>query len=261
MNTNKKMKKFVNIRVHSWIFPIWFRLNQVRGKLLLWGVILWGLLWLTACGQSDEPPAPAAAPAESTPIPFEGTIVAMGDSLTEGWGVKESESYPAQLARKLQADGYHFRVINAGVSGETSSGARSRVEWVLTLEPDIVILVTGGNDGLRAIDPALTAENLDILIMMFQAQEARVVLGGMETLENLGQEYTRAFIDLYPAAAEKHDLIFIPFFLEGVAGERDLNQPDGIHPTAEGYALIVENIYPTVLDAIATWREREAGRR
>lgn len=202
---------------------------------------------LTGCSQASTPtPQPTPSP---TPV-YEGTIVAMGDSLTQGFGVAESEAYPAKLEQKLQAAGYNYQVINAGVSGETSSGALSRLEWVLTLEPDIVILTTGGNDGLRGIDPALTEANLRQMIETFQANGQIVVLGGMQTLQNLGEEYTTAFADIYPRLAEEQAVILIPFFLEGVGGVPELNQWDVIHPTAEGYTIIVEHIYPYVVQAI-----------
>lgn len=174
----------------------------------------------------------------------------MGDSLTEGLGVNLDEAYPAQLERKLHAAGYHYTVINAGVSGETTTGALARVDWVLTLQPDIVILATGGNDSLRAIDPALTQENLRKLVQAFYAADVTVVLVGMQTVQNLGNEYTNAFRAIYPAVADEYQLTLVPFFLEGVAGDPKLNQADFIHPTAEGYTVVVETIYPYVLQVI-----------
>jgi acyl-CoA thioesterase-1 len=208
---------------------------------------------LAACGGSPEP----------TPIPVEAVgdpirIVALGDSLTEGLGVDPESAYPAQLERRLQADGYAVEVINAGNSGETSSGALSRIDWVLNLQPDIVILATGGNDGLRGIDPSVTAENVDQLVGRIETSGAVVILAGMEMVQNMGAEYTSAFRALYPAIAERYDLILIPFFLEGVGGNRDLNQPDFIHPTAEGYTVVVETIYPYVVEALAQVAQRES---
>lgn len=217
---------------------------------------LWLLspLWLlVGCGQSEPTPTPTAAPLPTATIALaasSGVIVAMGDSLTEGLGVNMEDAYPAQLERKLQADGYHYTVINAGVSGETTSGALARVNWVLTLKPKLVILATGGNDSLRAIDPALTKENIRQLVQTFQDAGVPVVLAGMQTVQNLGEEYTNAFRTIYPAVAEEYHLILIPFFLEGVAGDPKLNQADFIHPTAEGYTIVVETIYPYVLQGI-----------
>jgi acyl-CoA thioesterase-1 len=174
----------------------------------------------------------------------------MGDSLTEGLGVDQQDAYPAQLERKLQADGYKVKVINAGVSGETSSGALARLDWVLKLKPQIVLLATGGNDSLRGIDPTLTQANLQQLVQKLQAQQITVVLAGMQTAQNLGAEYTQAFAAIYPAVAQANQVILIPFFLAGVAGDPKLNQRDFIHPTAAGYTVVVQTIYPYVLEAL-----------
>ncbi len=205
-------------------------------------------LLLTACGGSNGP-APTATPAPATDAPI--TIVAVGDSLTEGLGLSENEAYPAQLEQRLRDDGYPVNVINAGVSGETSSGARSRLDWVLQAEPDIVILATGGNDGLRGIDPELTGENLDATVETLVEDEVIVVLAGMQIVQNMGEPYLAAFRSVYPRVAETHDgVILIPFFLDGVGGIPELNQPDAIHPTAEGYSVVVETIYPYIVEAI-----------
>lgn len=210
------------------------------------------IIWLVAgCGGSTPPPTPRTArPATPTIAAVDGTIVAMGDSLTEGLGVESAQAYPAQLERKLQAAGYNYAVINAGVSGETSSGALARIDWVLTLKPDIVILATGGNDSLRAIDPALTESNLRQLVERFQAANVIVVLAGMQTVQNLGADYTAAFRAIYPKVAAEADLILIPFLLAGVAGDSKLNQEDFIHPTAAGYTIVVETVYPYVVEAL-----------
>ncbi len=172
-----------------------------------------------------------------------GTIVAVGDSLTAGLGVNEEVAYPALLEKKLRHAGYDWKVVNAGISGETSSGTLSRIKWVMKLRPDIVILETGANDGLRGIDPAVTRKNLDETIRILKQQNVIVVLAGMRIVRNLGQKFTQDFADIYPSLAKKHSLILVPFFLQGVAGDPSLNQPDGIHPTAEGYRIITENIY------------------
>jgi len=203
---------------------------------------------LSSCSQATPAP-PTATPKPET----RGVIVAVGDSLTEGFGVDKSEAYPALLEQKLRANGYPYQVVNAGVSAETSSGTLSRVNWVLNLNPDIVILETGGNDGLRVIDPELTEANLKAIIDRFQDDGAEVVLAGLQTIQNLGQEYTDAYRDIYPAVAAEKEVILIPFFLEGVAADPDLNQEDGIHPTAEGYEIIVETVYPYVVEAIEKW--------
>jgi acyl-CoA thioesterase-1 len=222
------------------------------GHLLAVGVLA---LLLAACGGAAPAPTPTPAP---TPVPPTATpaartgllIVAMGDSLTEGLGVDPADAYPAQLERKLRAGGYDATVVNAGVSGETSSGALSRVEWVLRQQPNVVILATGGNDGLRGIDPSVTEDNIDQIVQKIQASGAVVVLGGMEMVQNMGTEFTSDFRAIYPEIAQRHSLILMPFLLEGVAANPDLNQPDFIHPTAEGYTIVVDNLYPYVVQAI-----------
>lgn len=229
--------------LYFWLCGVW-----------LCGVLSLGLVWLTGCNSEPTTTSKRAQAAPAGQV-AEGTIVAVGDSLTAGLGVAEDLAYPAQLARKLKADGFSFAVVNAGVSGETSSGARSRIEWVISaLNPDIVILETGANDGLRGIDPKLLETNLDQICAILKANNIQVILTGMLMLPNLGPEYTRAFSTIYPRVAQKHQVIFMPFFLKDVAGEPRLNQPDRIHPTEQGYARITDNIYPYVLKAIERHR-------
>jgi acyl-CoA thioesterase-1 len=188
----------------------------------------------------------------------EGLIVAMGDSLTAGLGVSEAQAYPALLERKLRADGYAFKVINAGVSGETSSGALTRTDWMLTLNPDIVILATGANDGLRGVDPSVMRDNIHAIVKMLRAKHVVVLLAGMRMVHNLGESYTRAFAEVYRQIAQQYDLIFMPFFLQDVGGDPSLNQRDGIHPTAAGYERIVDHLYPHVTAAIQKWRRQRS---
>jgi acyl-CoA thioesterase-1 len=204
------------------------------------------------CGREEPPPERRSAPV------VDGTIVAVGDSLTAGYGVAQDLAYPARLEKKLASDGLRYRVINAGISGETSSGALSRINWILTLKPDIVILETGANDGLRGVDPALTKRNIQEIIRLLQASNVTVILAGMQMVQNLGREYTEAFRRIYPEAAKASGVRLIPFFLNGVAGDPALNQADGIHPTGEGYRTVAETVYPYVTAAI---RERAKGKR
>jgi len=178
------------------------------------------------------------------------TILAVGDSLTAGFGLAEEEAYPALLEKKLQADGHPYRVVNAGVSAETSSGTLSRLEWLLTQNPDIVILETGANDGLRGIDPQVAEKNIGEILTVLKDKDIVVLLAGMKMVRNLGPQYVARFNALYPRLAEEHEVIFMEFFLEGVAMESGLNQADAIHPNRAGYEKIVENIYPYVLQAI-----------
>ncbi len=219
---------------------------------------------LPGCEEKAGRTAQEAAPEVSASVASAGVIAAVGDSLTEGYGVPEEAAYPALLEKKLRTAGHPFEVINAGISGETSSGALSRIQWVLTLQPDIVILETGANDGLRGIDPALTRENLHEIVRILKGQGVVVVLAGMEMVRNLGAEFTTAFRGIYPAVAEAEDLLLIPFFLKGVAGDPRLNQADGIHPNEEGHQIIAETVYPYALQAIerlAAARARAAGER
>lgn len=190
-------------------------------------------------GIGGQPEGGVAAVREDRP-----RIVAFGDSLTAGFGVAQEEAYPAQLQRRLDAAGYRYLVINAGVSGETTAGGLRRVEWVLNSKPAIVILELGANDGLRGIDPDQTRANLEAIIQRLQAAGVTVILAGMKLPPNYGKEYTTRFEAIYPQLARRYRLPLIPFFLEGVAAKETLNQADGIHPTAAGYRVIVENLLP-----------------
>lgn len=199
----------------------------------------------SGCQKQQE--SSAQKPADPT---YQGTIAAVGDSLTAGLGVNESDAYPAQLQRKLQQNGYHWRVINAGISGETTSGTLSRLNWVLKLKPDVVVLEIGANDGLRGIDTELARKNIEKIVTTLQSKGVVVVLAGMQMLRNLGTDYTGRFMAIYPKVAKEHHLILIPFFLTNVAGDPNLNQQDEIHPTAKGYAIVTDTVYPYVVKAI-----------
>lgn len=169
-------------------------------------------------------------------------IVAFGDSLTAGLGVATEDTYPARLQRRLDEQGLRYRVINAGVSGDTTAGGVRRVEWVLKSHPDLVILELGGNDGLRGLNVQETKANLERIIRRCQEASVTVVLAGMKLPPNYGADYTKAFEAIYPALAKRYRVRLIPFFLDGVAGSASLNQADGIHPTSEGYRIITEKV-------------------
>ncbi|ACH39120.1 SGNH-hydrolase lipoprotein, lysophospholipase L1-like subgroup [Citrifermentans bemidjiense Bem] len=201
---------------------------------------------LVSCHKEKEP---AAVNATEKPA-SRGTIVAVGDSLTAGYGVPETDAYPAQLERKLNEAGYKWRVVNAGISGETSTGTLARIDWILKLRPDIVILETGANDGLRGQAPELTRKNTDSIVTALQAKNVVVVLAGMQMLTNMGSPYRDKFVAIYPRVAKERKLILVPFFLDKVAGEENLNLSDGIHPNPQGYAIVTETIFPYVLQAI-----------
>lgn len=213
--------------------------------------MLWVSLVLIAC--SSEQSTPVGSSGSSTAKTTTGfrTIVAVGDSLTAGYGVEENQAYPALLQERLLREGYFFRVVNAGISGETSSGTRSRIAWVMnSLNPDIIILETGANDGLRGIDTAVLEKNLSEIITSIQAEGITVILAGMKMLPNYGRNYTKQFAEVYPRVATKMGVTLIPFFLMDVAGDRRYSLADGIHPNPEGYQRVVDNMYPIVLEAI-----------
>ncbi len=173
-------------------------------------------------------------------------IVAFGDSLTAGFGVSAEESYPAQLQRKLDQAGYRYQVINAGVSGDTTAGGVRRIDWVLKSRPRIVIVELGANDGLRGLDLKETRSNLEQILQRLRAAGVTVVLTGMKLPPNYGAEYEGRFTALYGDLARRYDATHLPFFLEGVAAHPALNQADGIHPTGEGYRLVVDHLMPVL---------------
>lgn len=173
------------------------------------------------------------------------TILALGDSLTEGLGVDNDANYPAQLEARLQELGYKdVKVINSGLSGETSTGLVNRLDWVLQTKPDITILTIGANDAMRGIDVATVEANIRTAIKRLQDNGSEVILGGMQIYDNLGSDYVESFAAIYPRVAKDMNVTLIPFFLEGVGGDPKLNQADAIHPTKEGYTIIVNNILP-----------------
>ncbi len=174
----------------------------------------------------------------------ERVIVAFGDSLTAGYGVAPEQSYPALLAARLRAEGYPYRVVNAGVSGDTTAGGLRRVDWALRSKPDVVIVELGANDALRGQDLAAVRANVDAIVERFQAAGARVLLAGMRLPPNYGARYSAEFQRLFEDIAKKRKTGFMPFFLHGVAGDPALNLPDGIHPTAAGYRIIADQLWP-----------------
>ncbi len=180
----------------------------------------------------------------------EAVILALGDSLTAGYGLPKAESFPAQLERALRDEGLEVRVVNGGVSGDTTAGGLARMDWLMVDRPDLIIVELGANDALRAIDPAQTRANLDQILVKSKQEGARVLLAGMLAPPNLGRDYSDAFNAIYPELAEKHGVPLYPFFLDGVAAEPQLNQPDGMHPTAEGISVIVTRIAPYVTRAL-----------
>jgi acyl-CoA thioesterase I len=179
------------------------------------------------------------------------TILAFGDSLTAGYGLNGRDSFPSRLETALQESGYDVRVVNGGVSGDTTAGGLARLNWLMQERPDLVIVELGANDALRGLDPAVTRRNLDAIITGIKKQGARVLLAGMLAPPNMGSEYGEEFNAIYGDLARDHNVVLYRFFLEGVAGDPALNLDDGMHPNAKGVAEIVKRMLPSVVKALA----------
>ena len=180
--------------------------------------------------------------------------MALGDSLTAGLGLVESQAYPALLQKKIDADGYKFEVVNAGVSGDTSAGGLRRLDWALDGNVKVLIVALGGNDGLRGLSVGEMKQNLTKIIEAAQARGIVVILAGMEAPPNYGEEYATAFRAAFRDVAREQRVLFVPFLLDKVAGLTDLNQGDGIHPNAHGAAIVSEtmwNVLRPVLDQLS----------
>jgi acyl-CoA thioesterase-1 len=175
----------------------------------------------------------------------ERVVLCLGDSLTAGYGLDASQAYPALLQKKIDALGWGFKVVNAGLSGETTAGGLRRLDWLLKRKIEVMVLALGANDALRGVPPEATEKNLDAILARTRNRypEVRFVLAGMVTPPNWGREYFNQFRALFPKLAKKHQAQLIPFLLEGVGGRAELNFPDGIHPTAEGYKTVAENVW------------------
>jgi len=172
-------------------------------------------------------------------------IVFFGNSLTAGYGLSPTEAFPALIQHKIDSLNLPYKVVNAGLSGETTAGGNSRINWILKQPLDVFVLELGGNDGLRGIPVTETRKNLDSIIAKVQAKypKAKIVLAGMQIPPNMGQQFSGEFMEIYPAIAKARKLTLIPFLLDGVGGEIKLNQQDGIHPTAEGHRIVAENVW------------------
>ncbi len=191
--------------------------------------------------------SPGDAQAQSDPI----RIVAFGDSLTAGYGLKPSEAFPAQLEKALRDKGYAVEVINAGVSGDTTAAGLERFDWAFAEDVDAAIVALGANDALRGVDPAETRRNLDEILTRLDARGIPTLLAGMMAPRNWGDDYVTRFDAIYPDLAERHGALLYPFFIERVALRPELNLDDGMHPNSAGVAAIVEDILPKVEELIA----------
>jgi len=212
-----------------------------RPSLRLYGAIIVAFLM-----------AAFAAPVNAQPI----KIVAFGDSLIAGFGLRADDAFPAQLEEALRKRGIEVEIANAGVSGDTTAGGLARLDWSIQDGTEAVILVLGANDMLRGMEPDLARENLGEMIRRLKARNIEVLLGGMRAAPNLGADYAQKFDSLYAELAKEHDVLIYPFFLDGVAGQRDLNLNDGIHPTPKGVSLVVARILPAVESLIDRVKKR-----
>ncbi len=209
----------------------------------------------SGCGgtaEEREPSAPASPPPASPPARTASTtapkearprVVVLGDSLTAGLGLPETEAYPALLQQKIDAAGYRFEVVNAGVSGDTTAGGVRRLDWSLEGDVRVLILALGANDGLRGLPVSQMKANMERVITSAKARGITVILAGMEAPPNYGPEYTAGFRNVYRDLAREHDLVLIPFLLDRVAGISTLNQGDGIHPNRQGAAIMADTVW------------------
>jgi acyl-CoA thioesterase-1 len=202
-------------------------------------------LGLLGCDREDAAaPATAAAQPAATQSFNLPRVVFLGDSLTAGMGVDADQAFPALVGEALEKENLPVHVVNAGVSGDTTAGGLRRLDWLLKQKPDVIVVGLGGNDGLRGVEPSASEQNLREIVRKSRAAGAEVLLLGMLIPPNYGPEYTRQFRDIYPRIAKDLNVPLVPFVLEGVGGEARLNQPDGIHPTAEGHQVIARNVLP-----------------
>lgn len=204
---------------------------------------------LSSCRSSSEQKQAEEVSTESTQATTkQKTILFFGNSLTAGYGIDQDEAFAGLTQSRIDSLGKDYRVINGGLSGETTAGGLSRLDWFLEEEPYIFILELGGNDGLRGIQLSETKSNLLAIIDKVRSKypDTKIILAGMQIPPNMGQEYTDEFKAIYPAVAAEKNVTLIPFLLEGVAGNPELNLPDGIHPTEEGHKIVMETVWPYI---------------
>ena len=224
-------------------------------KMRWYSIFLPLLLLLAACGSNTEQKQDVQQQSNKTAVSTSKdeqqktkTILFFGNSLTAGYGLEPSQAFPALIQERIDSLGLNYRVINSGLSGETSAGGKSRITWVLREKVDVFVLELGANDGLRGIELESTRQNLQAIIDTVKTKnpEAKIVIAGMQIPPNMGQEYTAKFRMIFQDLAQKNNTALIPFLLEGVGGIRELNLPDGIHPTPEGHKIVAENVWKTL---------------
>jgi len=198
------------------------------------------------CDRKAQAPVPGGLPAartEPAPQQVQGTLVFLGDSLTAGLGLPKEQAFPALIEARLRAEGHPWKVVNAGISGDTTAGGAARLDWIYKQKVDVLFLCLGANDGLRGIPVTETERNLRSILDRARREGTRVVLAGIQLPENYGSEYRMAFARIFPRLAKEYRLPLLPFLLEGVAMDPRLNQPDGIHPNAEGARIVAEHVW------------------
>jgi acyl-CoA thioesterase-1 len=217
-----------------------------------------------ACGSPESPRASRESHApqalQAPKAPQAPRIVILGDSLTAGLGLRVEQSYPSLLQQRLNDAGLRYEVVNAGVSGDTSAGGLSRLDWSLQGEVRILIVALGGNDALRALPAEQLKKNLTQIVERAQARGVTVILAGMEAPTNWGRDYDVSFHRVYPAVAQRYHLAFVPFLLQGVAGSEALNQRDGIHPTAAGARIVADNVWAVLKPIAEQGQQKREGR-
>ena len=220
-------------------------MQRTRKKVSIFITAL--VVLLSACNNNENPAVNDQnnTVKDSVTVAKKKTIVFFGNSLTAGYGLSPSQAFPAIIQKKIDSLGLPYQVINAGVSGETSSGGKTRIDWILRQPVDIFVLELGANDGLRGIPLSETKKSLQAIIDKVKAKnpDTKLLFAGMQIPPNMGQTYTTEFRSIYTELAEKNKMTLIPFLLEGVGGETSLNQEDGIHPTAEGHRIVAANLW------------------
>ncbi|MGW1456640.1 arylesterase [Salegentibacter agarivorans] len=212
---------------------------------------------MISCGENAEKKSEDKSKEETeteakAEVSEKNVILFFGNSLTAGMGLEASEAFPALIQNRLDSLNYDYEVVNAGLSGETTASGKNRINWVLNQDVDIFVLELGANDGLRGIPISETRKNLQDIITIVKKEnpDTKIVLAGMQIPPNMGEEYTTDFRNIFPELAEENNVQLIPFLLEGVAGDAELNQQDGIHPTAEGYKIVADNVWDVLEDVV-----------
>jgi len=221
------------------------------------------LISISSCGEAtkkeEKETSEESVENENSAEQKKKVILFFGDSLTAGYGLEQGEGFPEILQQKIDSLGLSYQVVNAGLSGETSAGGKNRIDWVLKQNVDVFVLELGANDGLRGIPLEETRNNLQQIIDFVREQnpDIEIILAGMQIPPNMGQDYTSEFKAIFPELAKKNEVHLIPFLLKDVAGNPDLNQEDGIHPTAEGQEIVADNVWEVLKDVVQNKKDTQ----